>query len=58
MPVATMQIDLEITLREVSKTDKDIYDITYLGNLKKMTEINLFMKQKQTHRLRRQMYGY
>ena len=35
------------------------YDITYVYNLKiKMIQMNLFTKQKQTQRLRKQMYGY
>ena len=28
------------------------YDITYMWNLKKKIKMNLFTKQKQTHRLR------
>ena len=27
------------------------YDITYIENLKKVLQMNLFTKQKQTHRL-------
>ena len=34
------------------------YDITYMWNLKKMIQMNLFTKQKWTHRLRKQTYGY
>ena len=33
------------------------YDITYMWS-KKMIQMNLFMKQKQTHRHRKQIYGY
>ena len=29
-----------------------------MWNLKKMMQINLFTKQKQTHRHRKQIYGY
>ena len=32
--------------------------ITYMWNLKNMIQMNLFIKQKQTHRLREQAYGY
>ena len=32
------------------------YDITYMWNLKKI-QMNLFIKQKQTHRHRKQAYG-
>ena len=34
------------------------YDITYMWNLKKMIQMNLITKQKQTHRHREQTYGY
>ena len=34
------------------------YDITYMYNVKKMIQMNLFTKQKQTHRLRKQIYRY
>ena len=33
-----------------------IYDITYMWNLK-ITQMNLYTKQKQTHRLRKQTSG-
>ena len=29
-----------------------------MWNLKKMIQMNLFTKQKQTHRLRERIYGY
>ena len=42
-----------------SDREKQIsYDITYMWNLKKMIQMNLFTKQKQTHRHRKQIYGY
>ena len=34
------------------------YDMAYMCNLKKMIQMNLFTKQKQTHRHKRQTYGY
>ena len=34
------------------------YDIIYTWNIKKRIQMNLFTKQKQTHRLRKQTYGY
>ena len=48
MPFAAPYMDLEIIiLGEVSQTEKDKYrDITYLWNLKKMIEMNLYTKQK------------
>ena len=44
-----------------SKSDRQrqiSYDITYMWNLKKMIQMNLFTKQTQTHRHRKQTYGY
>ena len=44
-----------------SKSDRErqiSYDIAYMWNLKKMIQMNLFTKQKQTHRLREGTYGY
>ena len=29
-----------------------------MWNLKKMVQMNLFTKQKQTHKFRKQIYGY
>ena len=46
---------------EWSKSDRErqiLYDITYMWNLKKMIQMNLFTKQKQTQRHRKQTYGY
>ena len=44
-----------------SKSDEErliSYDITYIWNLKKKIQMNLFTKQKQAHRHRKQTYGY
>ena len=44
-----------------SKSDRErqiSYDIAYMWNLKKMIQMNLFTKQKQTHGHRKQTYGY
>ena len=44
-----------------SKPDRErqiSYDITYMWDLKKMIQMNLFTKQKQTLRLQKQPYGY
>ena len=38
--------------------ERQIYDITYMWNLKKMIQMNWFTKQKYTHRHRKQIYGY
>ena len=52
-------MDLEIIiLSEVSQTETDKCDVTYMWNLKKKyIQMNLFAKQKQTHRYR-EIYGY
>ena len=44
-----------------SKSDRErqiSYDIAYMQYLKKMIQMHLFTKQKQTHRLREWTYGY
>ena len=41
--------------RDCHKSDRErqiSYDITHMRNLKKVMQMNLFTKQKQTHRLR------
>ena len=51
-------MDLEMNIpSEVSQTERQIYDVVYMWNLKKMIQMNLFAKQKQTHRLRKYIYG-
>ena len=42
------------------KSDKgrQIYNITYMCNLEKMIQMNLFTKQKQSHRLQKQTHGH
>ena len=52
-------VDLEIIiLSEVNQTRQISHDITYMWNLKKMVQMNLFAKEKQSHRCRKQTYGY
>ena len=62
MPPAATWIDLEIIIpSEVSQTEKDKYHtiLFICGILKeKKIQMNLFMKQKETHRHRKQTYGY
>ena len=46
---------------KLSKSDRKrqvSYAITYMWNIKKKRQMNLFTKQKQTHRHRKQTYGY
>ena len=63
MPFVAIWMDLEIIiLSEVSQTEKDNYHMILLicGILKKKkkTQMNLFPNQKQTHKHRKQNYGY
>ena len=59
MPFVATCIDLEIIiLSEVSQTQKDKYHMISHVESKKMTQMNLFTKQTQTHRLQKQIYGY
>ena len=62
MPFAATWMDLEIIILKWSKSDKErqiSYDMAYMGNLKKkMVQMNLFTKQKPTHRLGEWTYGY
>ena len=42
---------------KLSKSDRErqiSYDVTYMWNLKKMIQMNLLTKQKQTHKHRKQ----
>ena len=58
MSLAATWTDMEIIIQMREVRQRQIsYDITYLQNLKKMIQMNLFTKLKQTHRLRKQMYG-
>ena len=61
MPFAATQMNLEINYHaKRSKLNRErqiSYDITNMCNLKKMIQMNLFIKQKQTHRHRKQIYG-
>ena len=56
LSVATwMELEI-IILSQVSQTEKELsYDITYMWNLKKLIQMNLFTKQKQTDRHRKQL---
>ena len=58
MPFAATWMDLEIVILSDVRQRQISYDIAYMWTLKKMIQINLFTKQKQTHRLRKQTYGY
>ena len=59
MPFAETQMDLEtITISEESKRKTNtVWCRSYVGSTM-MMQINLFVKQKQTHRLQKQIYNY
>ena len=46
-----MWMDLEIIILSKVRVKKILHLITYVWNKKKMIQMNLFTKQKQTHRL-------
>ena len=59
MPFAATWMDLKIIiLSEVSQIEKDQYHMVSLVESKKMIQMNLFIKQQQAHRYRKQIYGY
>ena len=60
MSFAVTWMDLEIAiLSEVSQRKKKItYHLYAESKKKKMLQMNLFIKQKQSHRYRKETYGY
>ena len=59
MPFAATGMDLEITiLSEVRQRKTNTIRYCLYVESKKMTQMNFFMKQNQTHRPREQTYGY
>ena len=59
MPFAATWKDPEIIiLSEVSQTQEDKCHILSLLRDLKYDKVNLFINQKQTHRDRKQIYGY
>ena len=51
-------MDLEIVIWEKQAKDKYQMILFVCGNLKKLVQMNLFTKQKQSHRCRKHTYGY
>ena len=59
MPSAAAWLGLEtIILSEIIKERQASKDIPYMRNLKKRVQMNLLTKKKQSHRLRKQIYGF
>ena len=59
IPFAATWMDLEIImLSEVSQRKTNIVWCHLYVESKKIVQMNLFTKQKQTHRYRKQTYGY
>ena len=57
-PFVATWMDLRDCHAEESKSEKEMWcSIIYIWNPKKI-QMNLFTKQKQTHRLREQTHGY
>ena len=50
MPFAATWMDPEIIILREVRQRQISYNITYMWNLIKMIQMNLFIKQKQTHR--------
>ena len=58
MPFSATWMDLEIIRSEISQTKTNIIWYHLYVESKNMIQMNLFTKQKQTHRHRKQIYGY
>ena len=59
MPFAVTWMDLEIVIQsEVSQRKTNIIYYHLYVESRKMVQMNLFAKQKQSHRCRKQTYGY
>ena len=58
MPFAAIWMDQRLS-DWVSKSEKNVsYDIAYMWNLNKRVQMNIFTKQKLSHRWRKQTDGY
>ena len=57
MPFSATWMDIEIIILSELRERQISYDITYMLNVKYDT-VNIYMKQKQTNKHRKQTYGY
>ena len=53
-------VEIRFILRELSRREKDTHTISLTCGIlkKKRIQMNFFTKQKQTHRHKKQTYGY
>ena len=51
MPLAATQLDLKIIVLSEVRERQISYDISYMRNLKKKIQMNLFIKQRKTLRI-------
>ena len=59
MPLAATWIEIRIIiLSEIRQRKTNIMRSFYMWNLIKITQKNLFIKQKQTYKFQNQSYGY
>ena len=58
MPFAATRMQLQIIILSEVRQRQILYDITYMQNLKKIIQMNLFPKQKQIHIHRKQVDHY
>ena len=58
MPLTVTWMDPEIIILSEVRQRQILLDITYMWNLKNNTNESIYKKQKQTHRCRKQTYGY
>ena len=58
LPFAATWMALEIIILNKVRERRQILYNTYICNIRNNKKMNLYTKQKQTHRHRKQIYGY
>ena len=58
MSFAGTWMNLEVIIGNEVRQSQISHDINYMWNVKIVVQINLFTKQKQSHRCRKQTFGY